>query len=55
MNEKEPILTEAKPETRLHKSMRSVMRWVLVVLASFGLGALLDRLRDPAKARHSRH
>jgi enamine deaminase RidA (YjgF/YER057c/UK114 family) len=41
MDEKESILSEAKPETRLQKSMRGALRWVLVVLVAFGLGALL--------------
>jgi septal ring factor EnvC (AmiA/AmiB activator) len=41
MDEKETIQSEAKPETRLHKSMRSVLRWGLVALLAFGLGALI--------------
>lgn len=44
MDEKETIQSEAKPETRLHKSMRSTLRWLLVVLLAFGLGALLIAL-----------
>jgi hypothetical protein len=32
---------ETKPETRLQKSTRIALRWVLVGLMSFGLGALL--------------
>jgi hypothetical protein len=41
MDENKSILSEAKPETRLHKSMRGALRWVLVMLLAFGLGALL--------------
>jgi hypothetical protein len=41
MDEKEPILPEAKPESRLQKSIRSALRWLLVALLAFGLGALL--------------
>jgi cytoskeletal protein RodZ len=41
MDEKESILSKARPETRLQKSMRGALRWVLVVLVAFGLGALL--------------
>jgi len=43
MDEKESILSEARPETetRLQKSMRGALRWVLVALLAFGLGALL--------------
>jgi hypothetical protein len=41
MNEKESIQTEAKPETRLQKSMRGALRWALVALLAFGLGALI--------------
>ena len=41
MDEKESILSEAKPETRLQKSMRSALRWVVLALVAFGLGALL--------------
>jgi chromosome segregation ATPase len=32
---------ETKPETRLQKSTRIALRWVLVGLTTFGLGALL--------------
>jgi flagellar biosynthesis chaperone FliJ len=32
---------KAKPETRLQKSTRIALRWMLVGLATFGLGALL--------------
>jgi hypothetical protein len=41
MDENNSIQSEAKPETRLHKSMRGALRWVLVALLAFGLGALL--------------
>ena len=41
MDEKESVLSEVKPETRLQKSMRAALRWVLVVVLAFGLGALL--------------
>jgi len=41
MNEKESTLSEAKPETRLQKSIRGAWRWVLVAVLAFGLGALL--------------
>jgi hypothetical protein len=41
MNENKSISPEVRPETRLHKSMRSALHWVLVVLIAFGLGALL--------------
>src|SRR3990172_9122983 len=41
MDEKEAILSEARPETRLRKFMRGALRWVLVALLAFGLGALL--------------
>ncbi len=41
MDEKESIQTEAKSETRPHKSMRGTLRWVLVALMALGLGALL--------------
>jgi len=44
MDEKETIQSEAKPETRLHKSMRGILRWLLVILLAFGLGALLIAL-----------
>jgi hypothetical protein len=44
MDEKETIQSEAKPETRLHKSMRIALRWGLVALLAFGLGALLITL-----------
>jgi hypothetical protein len=41
MDENKSIQSEAKPETRLQKSMRGALRWVLVALLAFGLGALL--------------
>jgi multidrug resistance efflux pump len=44
MDEKETIQSEAKPETRLHRSMRSALRWGLVTLLAFGLGALVIAL-----------
>ncbi len=44
MENTESNLTEVKSETRLHKSMRGILRWALVVLLTFGLGALLVAL-----------
>jgi hypothetical protein len=44
MNENKPVLSEVKPETRLHKFMRGALQWVLVTLLAFGLGALLIAL-----------
>lgn len=41
MEEKESVLSKVKPETRLQKSMRGALRWVLGALLAFGLGALL--------------
>lgn len=41
MDENNSNLSEVKPETRLHKSMRGALRWALVALMAFGLGALL--------------
>jgi cytoskeletal protein RodZ len=41
MDEKEAIQSEAKPEIHPQKSGRSSLRWFLVVLFAFGLGALL--------------
>jgi hypothetical protein len=41
MDEKEAILSNAKPETRPQKSIRGALRWLLVVLLAFGLGVLL--------------
>ena len=44
MDEKEIYPSQAKPETRLHKSMRRALRWGLVALLAFGLGALVIAL-----------
>ena len=41
MDEKESVLSPAKPETRLQKSVRVARPWMLVALVAFGLGALL--------------
>jgi hypothetical protein len=41
MNEKESSVSESKPETRWQKVMRGALRWVLVGLLAFGVGALL--------------
>jgi hypothetical protein len=41
MDEKESVQPETKPETRPQKSMRGTLRWLLVALLAFGLGALL--------------
>ncbi|MCL4562094.1 MAG: hypothetical protein M1281_15970 [Chloroflexi bacterium] len=41
MDEKESIKTEANSVFRPHRSMSGVLRWMLVVLLAFGLGALL--------------
>jgi len=41
VDEKESILSDARPETRLQKSLRGALRWVVVALLAFGLGALL--------------
>lgn len=41
MDEKETIQSAAKPETHPQKSIRGALRWLLVVLLAFGLGALL--------------
>ena len=41
MDENKSSLSEVKPETHLHKSMRGALRWALVALVAFGLGALL--------------
>jgi hypothetical protein len=41
MNEKESIQSDANPEIRPKKSMRGTMRWLMMVLLAFGLGALL--------------
>ncbi len=44
MDEKESILSAGRPETRLQKSIRVAMRWVLVTLFAFVLGGLLIAL-----------
>ncbi len=44
MNENESELTETGPEARPHKSMPSILRWTLVALLAFGVGALLMTL-----------
>ena len=41
MDDNETIQSDVKPETRPQKSMRGTLRWLLVVLLAFGLGALL--------------
>jgi chromosome segregation ATPase len=41
MDEKDSSLSESKPETRLQKVMRGALRWVLVGLLAFGVGALI--------------
>lgn len=42
MDEKESILSDASPETRPQKmSVRAALRWVVLALIAFGLGALL--------------
>lgn len=41
MDENKSTQSEIKPETRLQKSMRDALRWVLGTLLAFGLGALL--------------
>jgi hypothetical protein len=42
MDEKESIQSEAKPETRPQiRSLHAALRWVVVALVAFGLGALL--------------
>ncbi len=41
MDAKGPILSKARPETRLRKTTLGALRWVLVALLAFGLGALL--------------
>jgi hypothetical protein len=41
MDEQGTIQSSAKPETQPHKSMRGALRWLLVMLLAFGLGALL--------------
>lgn len=44
MDEKETISSDAKLETHPRKSLRGTLRWLLVVLLAFGLGALLIAL-----------
>jgi hypothetical protein len=39
MLEKEAILSEARPETRLNKSMRDALRWVLVAAVGVWVGS----------------
>jgi hypothetical protein len=41
MDEKETIQSDVKAENRPRNSMRGILRWLLVVLLAFGLGALL--------------
>lgn len=41
MNEKESIQSETKPDTRLQKFLSGALRWGLVGLLAFGVGALL--------------
>ena len=41
MDAKQPIVSEARRETRLKKFVRGALPWVLVALLAFGLGALL--------------
>jgi hypothetical protein len=41
MHENESVLSEARPETRLQKLMRGILRWVLVGLLAFAAGALI--------------
>lgn len=44
MDEKESTQSEARSETRLQKFMRSAVRWALVGVLAFGLGALIIAL-----------
>ena len=44
MDEKESVQPEAKTENRLQKLVSSALRWGLVALLAFGLGALLITL-----------
>lgn len=41
MDDKESILSEGSPESGLRKTMRGILRWLLVALVAFGLGALI--------------
>jgi septal ring factor EnvC (AmiA/AmiB activator) len=52
MDEKETIQSEVKPETGLHKSIRSALRWGLVALLAFGLGALIIAFTLYIPTRH---
>ena len=44
MDEKETIQSNAKPESRPQKSKRGTLRWLMIVLLAFGLGALIIAL-----------
>jgi hypothetical protein len=52
MDEEETIQSAVKPETRLHKSMRNALRWGLVALLAFGLGALVIAFAFYIPTRH---
>jgi septal ring factor EnvC (AmiA/AmiB activator) len=52
MDDKETIQSEVKPETGLHKSIRSALRWGLVALLAFGLGALIIAFTLYIPTRH---
>ena len=52
MDEKESNLSEGRPETRLQKFMHGALRWVLVALVAFGLGALLIAVSLYFPTRH---
>lgn len=41
MNENEPIQSKTKPETRLQKVLAGTLRWGIVGLIAFGVGALV--------------
>jgi hypothetical protein len=41
MDEKETIRSNAKPEIHPQNSLRGTLRWLMMVLLAFGLGALL--------------
>lgn len=41
MDEKETIQNDTKPEAYPQKSVRGTLRWLMMVLLAFGLGALL--------------
>jgi len=51
MDEKESIQSAAKSQTRLPKFMRGALRWAVVALLAFGLGALLIALALYVPAR----